>query len=83
MLCNIYHMARGKSGRVVLEVEPGLKRDLYLALEVEGMTLKDWFLRSASTYIQEHRQSSLFRAEQSPALYGSGQPKPSENSGPK
>ena len=53
----------------MLEVEPNLKRELYLALEVEGMTMKDWFLRSATTYIQEHRQPPLFRAEQSRVPY--------------
>src|SRR5437667_12512224 len=32
MSCHIRHMARGPSGRVVIEVDPFLKRDLHSAL---------------------------------------------------
>jgi hypothetical protein len=52
-------MARGPSGRLVIEVEPGIKRDLHAALAAEGVTLKGWFLQRASDYITEHRQPSL------------------------
>lgn len=44
-------MARGKSGRIVLEVDPKTKRMLYLALEQNQTTLKDWFLENAKIYI--------------------------------
>lgn len=49
-------MARGKSGRIVIEVDPKLKKDLYLALEKKGLTLKDWFIQQAETYIKDHDQ---------------------------
>ncbi|MHB8062338.1 MAG: hypothetical protein ACYDG2_06860 [Ruminiclostridium sp.] len=47
-------MARGKSGRIVLEVDPALKRKLYLVLEQNQTTLKYWFLESADIYINEN-----------------------------
>ena len=52
-------MARGPSGRLVIEVDPLLKRDLHAALAADGLTLKDWFLRHASEYIAARRQPSL------------------------
>jgi hypothetical protein len=57
-MCNIVErvifLARGKSGRIVLEVDPTLKRKLYLALEQNQTTLKDWFLESADIYINKN-----------------------------
>lgn len=53
-------MARGESGRIVLEIDPAQKDDLYSALTKDGFTLKDWFLRQAEQYIRERGQLSLF-----------------------
>jgi hypothetical protein len=44
-------MARGKSGRVVLEIDPGLKRDLYLELEKKQLTLKSWFVSEVKNLV--------------------------------
>jgi len=44
-------MSIGNSGRIVIEVEPGVKRELYAALARDGSTLKEWFLRSAQAYL--------------------------------
>ena len=44
-------MARGQSGRIVLEVDPSLKNELYSLLAQDGVTLKDWFLERAEKYI--------------------------------
>ena len=52
-------MARGPSGRLVIEVDPLLKCDLHAALAADGVTLKDWFLQRTTAYIQERRQPSL------------------------
>ncbi len=46
-------MARGKSGRLVLEVDPELKRSLYFELEKEQKTLKDWFVSEAKNFIRK------------------------------
>jgi len=51
-------MARGKSGRIVLEIEQNIKNDLYIALAKNQTTLKDWFLDTASCYIKENSFSN-------------------------
>jgi len=53
-------MARGKSGRVVLEIGPTQKDELYSALIRDGMTLKDWFLGRATEYLRDREQRQLF-----------------------
>jgi len=63
-------MARGESGRIVLEIDPTQKDELYSAVTKEGMTLKDWFLQQAANYLNNHSQLTFFRpsvvAEDSP-----------------
>ncbi len=44
-------MAKGASGRVVVEVQPSLKRELHSALALDGQTLKSWFIEAANLYI--------------------------------
>lgn len=56
-------MSRGPSGRIVVEIEPDLKRELYSELSLEGLTLKDWFIERAKRYISNRRQPTLFVAE--------------------
>lgn len=53
-------MARGKSGRVVLEIDPELKRQLYASLESRQETMKEWFVKEAEGLIYGGRQPSLF-----------------------
>lgn len=52
-------MARGPSGRVVIEVEPELKRELHAALVAEGATLKDWFIAHAQAHLRARREPGL------------------------
>lgn len=52
-------MAQGKSGRIVVEVDAALKRQVYAALAVRGATLKDWFTEQAKELVEEHRQPRL------------------------
>lgn len=52
-------MSIGTSGRIVIEVETDIKRELYSTLSREGLTLKDWFLKSAQSYISHRTQMSL------------------------
>jgi len=44
-------MARGKSGRIVIEIDPKLKRELYLKLEEKQRTLKEWFVAEANEIV--------------------------------
>ena len=50
-------MAKGQSGRLVIEVEPAFKRELYSALASDGLTLKAWFVEEARTYLGGRNQA--------------------------
>jgi hypothetical protein len=52
-------MARGPSGRLVIEVDPALKRDLHAALAADGRSLKEWFLKRVVDYFAERQQPTL------------------------
>lgn len=52
-------MSIGSSGRIVIEIEPEVKRQLYSTLAREGMTLKDWFLHEAQNYMKATAQMPL------------------------
>lgn len=53
-------MAIGESGRIVLEIDPELKRKLYSTLALESKTLKEWFIALAVQHIKTQQQPSLF-----------------------
>lgn len=44
-------MPIGNSGRVVIEMDPELKRQLHELVRQRGMTLKDWFLVQAVDFV--------------------------------
>ena len=69
-------MSIGNSGRVVIEIEPTLKRHLYSTLAKQGLTLKDWFVSNAEIFVQETRQMQLLYDETD----HSGLPSTSESS---
>jgi hypothetical protein len=45
-------MARGQSGRLVIEVDPTMKRALHGKLAAEGTTMKAWFITVAEQYLE-------------------------------
>lgn len=51
-------MAKGHSGRIVIEVDPSLKRELYGALAVDDSTMKEWFLGHAGEYLKSKDKSA-------------------------
>lgn len=55
-------MARGKSGRIVIEVDPKVKKDLYRALADKDLTLKDWFLQQTEEYLKSRDQLKMFNS---------------------
>lgn len=61
-------MPKGESGRVVIEMDPALKRQLYSALAIEGSTLKDWFVNAANAYIIDHELPHAKEIEQTKKL---------------
>ena len=54
-----YIMARGPSGRCVIETDPALKRELHAALTADRLTLKAWFQKQAQAYLSERQNPSL------------------------
>lgn len=52
-------MPAGPSGRIVVDIDPALKQEIYAALERDGLNLKQWFLQQAETLLQDRRQLSL------------------------
>ena len=53
-------MAIGESGRIVLEIDPELKRRLYSTLALENKTLREWFIALAVQHIDAQQQPGLF-----------------------
>lgn len=54
-------MSIGKSGRIVLQIDPNLKKQLYGELAIQGLTLKEWFLARAGELLKsgnDHIQST-------------------------
>jgi hypothetical protein len=60
----LYNMPISQSGRLLVEVEPDEKEELYEALQSDGLTLKSWFQHYRRLYLLTREQPSLF--EQSP-----------------
>ena len=56
-------MAKGSSGRIVIEMDPALKRQLYSVLDKDGSTLKNWFIERAENYVSESIQPRLAFAD--------------------
>lgn len=52
-------MAIGSSGRIVIEIDPALKQDLYAALERDETNLKAWFLARVWDYLTRGPQLPL------------------------
>lgn len=53
-------MPRSDSGRVVIDLDPEFKKELYSALREDDCNLKTWFIEKASDYVEEKKQPSLF-----------------------
>lgn len=49
----------GESGRIVIDVQPELKRRLYASLSLSGSTLKDWFMQVAEDFCQDRGQPQV------------------------
>lgn len=52
-------MSKSESGRLVLVIDPELKRKLYAVLALEQKTLKEWFIESSSSYVKERLKAEL------------------------
>jgi len=52
-------MARGNSGRIVVEVDVDLKNAMYARLEGDNLKLKAWFIERAKEYLKSPKQSAV------------------------
>lgn len=50
-------MSIGRSGRVVIEIEPELKQEIYTKLKSNGMTLKEWFLLQSKELLNDNKKN--------------------------
>jgi len=52
-------MSKSESGRVVIEIDPEMKRFLYSALALDQQTLKEWFVDNAQQYISSRLNGAI------------------------
>ncbi len=52
-------MSVGPSGRIVIEIDPETKQELYQALAKEDLKLKHWFLIQAEEFLKDRQQLKL------------------------
>ena len=52
-------MSVGPSGRIVIEIDPETKQELYQALAKEDLKLKHWFLSQAEEFLKDRQQLKL------------------------
>lgn len=58
-------MPRGKSGRVVIEITPELKKRLYSELALSDLSLKTWFISQVTAWL--HQKTQITNSEDSHA----------------
>jgi len=52
-------VAKGSSGRLVIEIDPLIKKELYERLGEKGLNMREWFLINANAYLKQNKQGSL------------------------
>lgn len=52
-------MARGVSGRIVIEINPETKQELYEQLMINNVSLKSWFLENVESFLKGKQQLTL------------------------
>jgi len=64
-------MSKGTSGRIVIDVDPAFKNEVYKALAGRS-TLKDWFIEQARRLCDEQREPLLIRLREEAGEYATG-----------
>lgn len=52
-------MPIGDSGRIVIEIDRELKKDLYKQLSNNNLTLKEWFTKNADSFVRNTVQAEF------------------------
>ena len=68
-------MPKGNSGRIVIDIDPAFKDEVYLALAGRGCTLKDWFVEQAHQLCDEQRQPLLLKLQEASPRYRAKRPR--------
>ncbi len=58
-------MARGQSGRLVFEIDPGMKREFHARLARDGSSAKDWLIRRIQDYLARDQNEFHFVTNES------------------
>jgi len=56
-------MPVGNSGRIVIEMDPELKQELYRSLANDKLSLKEWYLENVDLYLSDKTQLPFEFAE--------------------
>lgn len=56
--CHMRYMAVGQSGRIVVDMDPSLKRALHARLAGDGKHLKQWLLEQIEHYLAQGAESA-------------------------
>lgn len=67
-------MPQGSSGRIVVDIDPEFKKEVYLALALRGSTLKEWFTQAARGLCDDTHQPQLWNLAEPPKHYGKKKP---------
>lgn len=63
-------MPQGKSGRIIIDVDPEFKEEVYQAVHRQGFgSMKEWFIQQAARVCEESRQPSLGLVIEEPSAY--------------
>lgn len=72
-------MPKGSSGRIVIDVDPHFKTEIYTALAARDCTMKEWFQNHAKRLCEEHHQPTLSLVADPDMTYNAPSPQPSHN----
>jgi len=63
-------MPQGKSGRIIIDVDPEFKEEVYEAVRLQGFnSMKEWFIEQAERVCEESKQPSLGLVVEDQRLY--------------
>ena len=62
-------MPQGSSGRIVVDIDPEFKKEVYSALALRGSTLKEWFTQAARGLCEDTHQPQLWNLAEAPMPY--------------
>jgi hypothetical protein len=65
----ILGMPTGPSGRIVVDLDPAFKKEVYSALALRGSTLKEWFTQAAKGLCEDVHQPQLWNLAEAPTPY--------------